>query len=70
MPVGVGRAGRAQPVRDERHGDGGQRAAGGDLEEDVGQGVDALVDVADTPWPDGVGEDEHPRRSRRPGLAA
>ena len=47
-----------EPVRDERDRDGREDPAGGDLEQDVGQRVDALVDLAHAPGAHGVGEHE------------
>ena len=58
---------RAEPVGDERHGDRGEDAAGRDLEQHVGHGVDALVDAADPAGAHGVGEDEDAREARGPG---
>ena len=56
-----------EPLGDDRHGDRGEDATGRDLEEHVGDGVDALVDAADATGAHGIREDEDAREARDPG---
>ena len=56
----------ADPVGDERHRGGGQHSPGRHLEDDVGEGVDALVDRADATAAHRVREDEVAREPRDP----